>query len=44
MAIVEGGKAPDFSVQDDAGKAVRLADFAGKPLVLFFYSKDGTSG
>ena len=44
MAVTEGEKAPDFHVQDDTGKPTGLEDFAGKPLVLFFYSKDGTSG
>jgi peroxiredoxin Q/BCP len=40
----EGSKAPAFSLLDDAGNKVRLADFAGKSLVLYFYPKDSTPG
>jgi peroxiredoxin Q/BCP len=39
-----GSKAPDFEVQDDAGRTVSLKQFAGKPVVLYFYPKDDTSG
>ncbi|HET9133265.1 MAG TPA: thioredoxin-dependent thiol peroxidase [Gemmatimonadales bacterium] len=39
-----GRKAPAFSTTDDAGQAVRLADLAGKTVVLYFYPKDDTSG
>ena len=39
----EGGKAPDFELASAEGP-VRLADFAGKTLVLYFYPKDDTSG
>lgn len=41
--LTEGAKAPDFELQGDAGP-IRLADFAGKPLVLYFYPKDDTTG
>ena len=41
--ISEGAPAPDFELQTAEGP-VRLADFAGKPLVLYFYPKDDTSG
>lgn len=45
MAGIEAGrKAPDFSVRDAKGKTVRLADFAGKDLVIFFYPADDTPG
>jgi peroxiredoxin Q/BCP len=40
----EGSKAPAFSLPDDTGSKVRLADFAGKSLVLYFYPKDSTPG
>jgi thioredoxin-dependent peroxiredoxin len=41
--LTEGAKAPDFELQGEAGP-VRLADFSGKPLVLYFYPKDDTTG
>jgi peroxiredoxin Q/BCP len=39
-----GGKAPDFTLPSQAGEMLRLKDFFGKPVVLFFYPKDGTLG
>jgi peroxiredoxin Q/BCP len=39
----EGDKAPDFAMETADGP-VRLADFAGKTLVLYFYPKDDTTG
>jgi peroxiredoxin Q/BCP len=39
-----GDKAPDFTVQDDAGKTVKLSDYKGKKVVLYFYPKDDTPG
>lgn len=39
-----GDKAPAFSLPTDGGGKVSLKDFAGKPLVLYFYPKDDTSG
>jgi len=39
-----GAKAPDFSLPRDGGEVVRLADFAGRPVVLFFYPKASTPG
>jgi peroxiredoxin Q/BCP len=43
--LKEGGKAPDFSLQDDHGNIVKLSDFAGKrTVVLFFYPKADTPG
>jgi len=41
--IAEGAPAPDFELETAQGP-VRLADFAGKTLVLYFYPKDDTSG
>lgn len=41
--IVEGAAAPDFSLETPDGP-VRLADFAGKTVVLYFYPKDDTAG
>src|SRR6201987_2591644 len=37
-------KVADFSLQDDQEKTVHLSDFAGKPVVLFFYPKADTPG
>lgn len=39
-----GDKAPEILGTDQNGKEVRLSDFAGKKLVLYFYPKDLTSG
>ena len=37
-------KVADFTLQDDQGQTVHLSDFAGKPVVLFFYPKADTPG
>ena len=39
-----GTKAPMFSLQDQNGNPVSLADFMGKKVILYFYPKDNTSG
>ena len=39
-----GDKAPDFSIKNQHGKEVKLTDFSGKKLVLYFYPKDSTPG
>jgi thioredoxin-dependent peroxiredoxin len=39
-----GDKAPDFEATDDQGKTVKLSDFKGKSVVLYFYPKDMTPG
>jgi len=45
MAIKVGDTAPDFSLRDQNGKNVTLADFRGKKsVVLYFYPKDDTPG
>jgi peroxiredoxin Q/BCP len=41
--VKEGAKAPDFSLESAEGP-IRLGDFAGKTLVLYFYPKDDTTG
>lgn len=44
-SLVEtGAKAPDFSLPRDGGGTVSLSDYAGKPVVLFFYPKASTPG
>jgi len=42
--LKEGTKAPAFTLPDPSGRMVSLSDFAGKTVVLYFYSKDGTAG
>jgi peroxiredoxin Q/BCP len=39
-----GQKAPDFTLTDDSGKTLKLADLRGKKVVLYFYPKDDTPG
>lgn len=39
-----GDKAPEILGRDQDGKEVKLADFKGKKLVLYFYPKDNTPG
>lgn len=43
-SLAEGDKAPSFTLESDGGKKVSLKDFAGKPIVLYFYPKDDTPG
>jgi peroxiredoxin Q/BCP len=42
--LKEGAKAPRFDLESDAGERVSLADFSGKPVVVYFYPKDSTPG
>ncbi|QCK15972.1 thioredoxin-dependent thiol peroxidase [Mangrovivirga cuniculi] len=44
MALEIGDKAPDFEVNDQDGNKVKLSDFRGKKVVLYFYPKDATPG
>ena len=45
MPLIEPGKkAPAFTLKDQGGKTHRLADYAGRPLILYFYPKDDTPG
>jgi peroxiredoxin Q/BCP len=45
MALIDPGtKAPGFSLPDQHGTVHSLADYKGRPVVLFFYPKDDTSG
>ena len=39
-----GDRAPEFSLLSDTGETVRLSDFQGRWLVLFFYPMDNTPG
>ena len=42
--IGDGDKAPDFDLPDDTGKTVKLSKLKGRPVVIYFYPKDDTSG
>lgn len=44
MALNVGDKAPDFTTTDQDGKPVKLSDFAGRKVVLYFYPRDMTPG
>jgi peroxiredoxin Q/BCP len=41
---IAGETAPDFELQNDEGKPVKLSDYRGKKVVLYFYPEDFTSG
>ncbi len=44
ITLKAGDKAPDFESIDQDGKPIKLSDFKGKKLVLYFYPKDNTPG
>ncbi len=44
MALEIGTKAPDFALPDEDGNTVKLSEYKGKRVVVFFYSKANTSG
>ena len=45
MPLIEpGAKAPAFALKDQNGKTHTLSDYAGRPVVLYFYPKDDTPG
>ena len=44
MALKIGDKAPSFKLKNQDDKLVSLSDLKGKPVVLYFYPKDDTSG
>lgn len=44
MSLQVGDAAPDFAVNDQSGSPVKLSDFKGKKVVLYFYPKDNTPG
>jgi peroxiredoxin Q/BCP len=43
-SISQGKKVPDFALKNQEGRVVRLRDFRGKKVVLFFYVRDDTPG
>ena len=44
MAATEGSKSPQFELLDQRGERVRLADFAGRKVLVYFYPKADTPG
>lgn len=42
--VAEGQPAPDFELVSDGGERVRLSHLRGRPVVLYFYSRDDTPG
>ena len=42
--VEEGKPAPDFELLTDEGERVKLSDFKGRPVVLYFYPRDDTPG
>ena len=40
--VEEGKPAPEFELTTDTGDRVKLSDFRGSPVVLYFYPKDDT--
>jgi peroxiredoxin Q/BCP len=44
MMLSLGDKAPQLKLKDEQGRAVKLADFRGKKVVLYFYPRDLTPG
>jgi len=39
-----GDKAPDFAAKDNKGNIIKLIDYKGKKLILFFYPRASTPG
>lgn len=44
MALQVGDKAPEVLGRDESGQEIKLSDYKGKKLALYFYPKDNTSG
>jgi peroxiredoxin Q/BCP len=42
--VEEGSQAPDFELMSDTGETVKLSQFRGRPVVLYFYPRDDTPG
>ena len=42
--LTTGMKAPDFTLKNQHGEEIRLSDFLGRKIVLYFYPKDNTPG
>lgn len=44
MKLEEGQMAPDFEAKIETGETIKLSDYRGKKVVLYFYPKDATPG
>lgn len=44
MLLEAGSKAPEFALPNQDGQEIRLSDFAGQRVVVYFYPKDSTPG
>jgi peroxiredoxin Q/BCP len=44
VTLEVGKKPPQFALPDEAGNVVKLSDFEGRRLVVFFFPKANTSG
>ena len=44
LKLKEGDAAPAFTASANGGQTVSLADFRGRPVILYFYPKDDTPG
>ena len=42
--VDEGSQAPDFELKSDTGETLKLSQFRGRPVVLYFYPRDDTPG
>ncbi len=42
--LSQGDTAPEFELEGDGGGVIRLGDLKGKPVVVYFYPRDDTSG
>jgi len=44
MSVEVGQKAPNFETKIETGETIKLSDYLGKKVVLYFYPKDATPG
>ena len=44
MSAEEGKRAPDFTLPTDGGSQITLSKLRGKPVIIYFYPKDDTTG
>ena len=42
--VEEGRSAPDFTLTSDSGERITLSEFRGRPVVIYFYPRDDTTG